>query len=229
MKAITVLTVLTVLAVLPLAVPGCDDSGYCEPCSCDPWGCWCPGGYNCVDGCCVGQGLPPCMYPNHPEYQGWPNDLDLEPNDHPDLAVVLPCGDDLVATDPAQYENRCPSRNNQTHGFMNVVICPEGDRDFYAIYLLEDETITFDVVFELDGALRRDLDAAVWTWDPALGEWREDVAVGTSTNDSEQLDVSTVPGSNNPQGWYYIEVRGKSNDDLNYYNVSYTLNEFWME
>jgi hypothetical protein len=37
------------------------------------------------------------------------------------------------------------------------------------------------------------------------------------------------PGSNNLQGWYHLEVCGKSNDDLNYCTVSYTLNEFRME
>ncbi len=186
----------------------------------------CPDGFTCYGGSCL-KAAPACMSPDHPEFIGWPNDSDLEPNDHPDLAVVLPCGDDAVFTNPVDYVARCPSRQGYTNGFMNLLTCPNGDRDFYAIYLLPEEAVAFRVLYQYSQALPRDIDARVWRWDFALNDWRNDVAVGLSTNDNEEGDgmvVSTATGSNNPQGWYYLEVFGKTYQDLNYYTVSFTLN-----
>ena len=59
---------LSLCAVLVLGAPGCVDDD-CDPCNCDQFGCWCPGGYSCVDGCCVGQGLPECMNPANNTYK----------------------------------------------------------------------------------------------------------------------------------------------------------------
>ena len=145
--------------------------------------------------------------------------------------VVLPCGDDGVFTNRAEYITRCPifdpggiKRTQYRNGFMNLLTCPNGDRDFYAIYLLPEETVLFEVLYKYDTALPRNLDARVWRWDYATSLWRDDVAVGLSTNDNEQLTVSTATGSNNPQGYYYLEVYGATYQDLNYYTVSFTLN-----
>lgn len=186
----------------------------------------CPDGYTCYGGTCL-DSVPACMSPNHPEFIGWPNDSDLEPNDHPDLAVVLPCGDDGVFTNPIEYGMRCPSRNNYTNGFMNLLTCPNGDQDFYGIYLLPEETVAFRVLYQYSSALPRDIDARVWRWDFAMNSWRDDVAIGESTNDNEEgpgMTVSTAASSGNPQGWYYLQVDGKTYQDLNYYTVSFTLN-----
>jgi len=146
--------------------------------------------------------------------------------------VILPCGDDAVISNPASYIARCPSRINYNNGFMNLLTCPNGDRDFYGIFLLPDEEVTFQVLHEFDSAnpLPRNLDAAIWRRDEFYAAsdcpagWQCNVAVGTSIDDNEQLTLSTAPGSGNPEGWYYLEVRGASYDDLNYYTVSFTLN-----
>ncbi len=186
----------------------------------------CPDGYTCYGGTCLDK-VPDCMSTIHPDYLGWPNDSDLEPNDHPDLSVVLPCGDDAVFTNPVEYVSRCPSRLNYQNGFMNLLTCPSGDRDFYAIYLLPEEVVAFRVLYQYSTDAPRDIDARVWRWDYAMSDWRNDVAIGASTNDNEEgpgMVVSTATGSNNPQGWYYLEVYGKTPLDLNFYTVSFTLN-----
>mgnify|MGYP000600335783 CR=1 FL=1 len=77
---------------------------------------------------------------------------------------------------------------------------------------------------EWTGDLPRDVDVRVWTWDFAVADWRNDVAVGLSTNDNDEVTVSTATGSGNVQGWYYIEVFGKTYQDLNYYTLQATLN-----
>lgn len=197
-------------------------SGGSEPCG--P-GNTCPVGYTCQDGLCVGGTGPTECDLSDPQYAGWPDDSDLEPNDHPDSAYTLPCGDDAVFTNPVDYVARCPSRESYTNGFLNLVICPGGERDFYAIYLLPEETVRFNLLYMWEYSPPRDLDARVWRWDFPTNDWLEDVAVGLSTNDNEELTVSTESGSGNPQGWYYLEVFGKTQQDMNYYTVSFTLNE----
>ncbi len=195
-------------------------SGGIEPC--DPYGV-CPPGYTCQDGYCYGSTPTECDL-SDPQYAGWPNDSDLEPNDHPDDAVVLPCGDDAVFADPQEYLSRCPSRMSYVNGYMNLVICPPGDRDFLAVYLLPEESLQFNLMYMYAYDPPRDLDARVWTWDFIRDDWRDDVAVGLSTNDNEELTVSTGQGSSNVQGWYYLEVFGKTLHDMNFYTVSFTLN-----
>lgn len=192
----------------------------------------CPDGYECYGGVCRKE-RPACMDPvniSNPmsEFYNWPDDGDLEPNNVPDLAVTLPCGDDPYA-DPT-YGQRCPTRENYTNGFMNLVICPSNDQDVYRIYLLPDETITFQVLYQYSDTLPRDIDAQVVRWDYILGDYVE-VAVGTSTNDNETITISTETTSGNPQGWYYLIVYGKiafdqfgQPMDRNFYSVSFTLN-----
>ena len=190
-----------------------------EPFWCGPGG-KCPDGFKCYGGICR-KDLPPCMDPTNLEYAGWPDDSDLEPNNVPDLAVTLPCGEDPY-TDPS-YATRCPSRDNYTNGFMNLVICPNKDRDMYKIFLQQDEAITFQVLYQYNDLLPRDLDAKIWRWDFVLQKYVE-VTVGTSTNDNEVINLSTDTASGNPQGWYYLEVYGKTEADVNFYTVSFTLN-----
>ena len=190
-----------------------------EPFWCGPGG-KCPDGYDCYGGIC-GKQLPDCMNPANAEYAGWPDDSDLEPNNHPDLAVILPCGDDPVS-DPT-YSQRCPSRENYTNGFMNLLICPQRDRDMYKIFLMQNEVITFQVLYMYSDTLPRDLDAKVWRYDYVQQQYVE-VTVGTSTNDNETVTVSTELSTGNPEGWYYLEVHGKTDADVNYYTVSFTLN-----
>lgn len=186
----------------------------------------CPDDYTCYGGTCLKK-VPACMSTGHPDFPGWPNDQDLEPNDDPSLAVVLPCGDDGVHSNPVEYAARCPSRVGYTNGFMNLLTCPNGDRDFYAIYLLPNEAVAFKVLFMHSYDPPRDLDVTVWWYEHITDTWIQDIAQGRSTNDNEDgptMTMNTFAGSNNPQGWYYLEVFGKTYQDLNYYSVSYTLN-----
>jgi len=215
----------TLAVALAICLAGCSHEPIANDCLFPPCDCDCPDGAHCYGGVCLTEPPGSCADPANPQYAGWPNDSDLEPNDDPDQAIVLPCGDDAVFTDPVEYDTRCPSRDNYTNGFMNLVLCPEGERDFYAIYLLADETLHFDVLYMFGWTPPRDINARVWTWDQAVGDWREDVAVGLSTNDNEELEVSTAFGTGNPQGWYYLEVFGRTFADVNFYTVSFTLNE----
>ncbi len=214
-----------ILVVGICLVSGCEQdslSGGNEPCG--P-GDTCPPGYTCRDGLCIGGTGDTVCDLTDPQYLGWPDDSDLEPNNDADTAYVLPCGDDGVFTNPTEYVSRCPSRMDYTNGLMNVTICPGEDRDFFAIYLLPEETVTFQVLYQYAWDPPRDLDARVWRWDHAVNDWLDGVAVGLSTNDNEELSVSTYVGTGNPQGWYYLEVFGKTAQDTNFFTVSFTLNE----
>jgi len=183
----------------------------------------CPVAGHCYDGICT-LALPDCLNPDHPEYTGWPSDTDLEPNGLFELATTLPCGDEGVVIDPTEYASRCPSRADYTNGFMNLLICPEGERDLYGIYMLDDEAVTVMVLYQYAMTPPRDLDVRIWTFDVGNQQWRDDVAVGLSTNDDEQVSFTTTAGSGNPAGWYYVEVSGKGQLDINYYTVAFTLN-----
>lgn len=212
-----------ICATLGLALWGCAYNPALpdEPFICGPGG-KCPDGYSCYGGICR-KTLPACMDPRVPMYALWPNDADLEPNNHPDLAVTLPCGDNPTI-DPAAYQVRCGDRINATNGYMNLVICPEKDRDLYKIFLQQDEALAVTVLYKYgDGLLPRDLNAKIWRWDYAMNLYIE-VTLGMSTNDNENLTVSTDVGSGNPPGWYFIEVHGATDADVNFYSLQFTLN-----
>ncbi|MFH2008367.1 MAG: hypothetical protein ABI333_17410 [bacterium] len=228
---------LILCSVMTLGLAGCPYDPLLPeaPFLCGPGG-KCPDGYSCYGGTCMDK-LPECMNPANPLFLGWPDDSDLEPNDHPDMAVVLPCGDDKVISSPAEYIARCPSRAGYTNGFMNLLTCPSGDRDFYAIFMLPNEVVTFQVLhqFNPSAGIPRNLDAYIWRRDEFYvgpecpAGWQCNVVpMGSSTNDNETLTLSTSTASGNPQGWYYLEVRGATYDDLNYYTVSFTLNASGM-
>lgn len=192
-----------------------------QPFLCGP-GAKCPDGYQCYGGIC-GKNLPACMDHNSAEFSSWPDDSDLEPNNTQDLALTLPCGENPLE-DPT-YGQRCPSRENYTNGYMNLTICPENDSDFYKIFLQENETVTFQVLYQFSQVPPRDVDARVWRADliNPNADYQE-VTVGTSTNDNETLTVSTETSTGNPPGWYYLEVHGKTPTDVGVYTVSFTLN-----
>ncbi|MFH2007077.1 MAG: hypothetical protein ABI333_10870 [bacterium] len=175
----------------------------------------------CNQGSCTDRWV--CMDQTDPSYLGWPDDSDLEPNDTPTEAQVFPCGDDAVVTNPMEYAARCPSRESYTNGYMNLVICPIGEVDLYAMYLLDGESVTFQLLYQWSTVLPRDLDARILRIDGSTGSLVE-VTVGASTNDNETLTVQVGAGTGNPPGWYYIEVAGKTAADHNYYTISYTLN-----
>lgn len=149
-------------------------------------------------------------------------DEDLEPNDDHELAITLPCGDDAVSTDPAEYFARCPARDGANNGFTTIEICSAGDRDFYQLYLLSDETAVIDVLFSYDGTQGQDIDLRVWRWDSTANDWLE-VASATSETDNEAATVSTAGASGNPEGWYVLEVYGKTAADTNTYTIMYAL------
>jgi hypothetical protein len=192
-----------------------------DPFWCGPGG-KCPEGYSCYGGICSTE-RPACMDPSNPEYADWPDDSDLEPNNHPDLAVTLPC-----MVDPTENPDaNCPARTEYTNGFMNLLICPSKDRDMYKFYMLQDEVIAFSVLYNYgDGTLPRDIDARVWRYDFNTEQYIEAPINpgGQSTRDNENFTLSTELATGNPAGWYYLEVYGKTGQDVNTYTVTFTLN-----
>lgn len=175
----------------------------------------------CNQGSCADRWV--CADQTNPEYLGWPDDADLEPNDTVGSAAVFPCLDEAVLSNPVEYVSRCPSRENYTNGYMNLVICPIGERDLYSFYLLDGDSISFNLLHQWSAVLPRDLDARILRIDGATGETVE-VTAGHSTNDNETVEVQVGAGTANPAGWYYVEVAGKTAADHNYYTISYTLN-----
>jgi hypothetical protein len=208
--------------------------GTCGDCTCDPgedpascpadcqyYSCLgqsCSGGETCYDTVCVA-GLPACMDVTQPPFQTWPDDSDLEPNGTRSQAVTLPCGDDGVVTDPAEYALRCPTRQSYMNGFMNLLICPAGERDLYGLYLLSGESVAFNLMYMIDVPTQRlDLDLTVWRWDDAAQQLLEE-ATAASSNDNETLSITA-----SAEGWYYADVHGKCQPDINHYRISFTLN-----
>jgi hypothetical protein len=176
----------------------------------------CPGTQTCYDTMCV-TGLPACMGLQDP-FQTWSNDSDLEPNGTHNQAVTLPCLDDGVAMDP-EYSQRCPSRQSYTNGFMNLVICPAGERDFYGLYLLAGESVSLNLRYRIDVPTQQlDLDLTLWRWDDSAGQLAQE-ATATSSTDNETLSITA-----SAQGWYYADVHGKCQADINDYAISFTLN-----
>lgn len=149
-------------------------------------------------------------------------DEDLEPNDYPEMAVTLPCGDDAVRSDPSEYFSRCPARDGANNGFTAVEICMDRDIDFYRIYLLSDETAVIEVLFSYDGAQQGDLDLRAWRWDANADDWVE-VARSTTETENETATIATTASSGNPEGWYVLEVYGKTATEANTYTILYTL------
>jgi len=219
------------LILLPALAGGCqeDNGRFCKgwPEVRRPDGTWaatCREGTNCFDGYCSefpAEDCDPNFYPIDPPPE--PASYSLEPNGRPELAVTLPCGDDGAKLDPAEYATRCPSRGSYQNGFMHLMICPNPERDLFRFYLLPDETITFRIQYQYSDSLPRDLDLAVWLQDPLSGElhW---VAESAEPNDFEELTVTSDATSDLPEGWYFVEVYGHTEQDRNFYNISFTLN-----
>ncbi len=175
----------------------------------------CPDGYDCYGGICS-KVRPACMDPSNAEFSGWPDDSDFEPNNHPDLAITLPCMDQIP-------EPTCPARQDYVNGFMNLVICPSGDRDMYKFFMQPNEVITFQLLYMYSDTLPRDLDVKIWRYDYVQEQYVE-VTVGTSTNDNETVTLSTETSTGNPSGWYWFEVHGKTEADVNKYTITFELN-----
>ena len=159
------------------------------------------------------------MDPTHPDFYGWPNDSDLEPNSTPSLAVVFPCGSDEVVTNPTLYRQMCPSRDNYTNGFMNLLICPAGERDLYSIYLLAGESVYFNLLYLYQPSTwQMDIDLTVWHWDDQMQQLVE-IATADTVSNNDTLSITATD-----EGWYYADVHGKTTADINYYTISFTLN-----
>jgi hypothetical protein len=215
------------LLVMVLLLTGCDSGNgpYCHgwPEVQRPDGTWgesCPEGTYCFDGRCVEMQLEECgAAPFDWELPA----LGLEPNGRPEMATILPCGDDGVTVDPAEYAERCPNRVNYQNGFNHLLICPNPERDMFRIYLLPDEAVFFSLLYQYVSDKPRDLDLAVWRLDPATDEPIQ-VALADSVTDNEEITVTTDATSGNPAGWYYAEVFGKTVEDVSYYAIAFTLN-----
>jgi hypothetical protein len=189
----------------------------------------CPDGYQCYGGIC-GKKMPDCLSHADPQYDSWTsNDSDLEPNNHPELAVTLPCGDNPNPNVNPGYYTQCITRSGVTNGLTKLLICPIGDVDLYKIYLLANETISFAIATKYSASPPRDIDARIWRWDFVQNDYVT-VTEGVSTNNDEVLNFSTATATGNPEGWYYLEIFGKSADpdptkgDVNEYAITFTLN-----
>lgn len=177
----------------------------------------CQGDEVCFDSVCT-QADAECVT-REGEYAGWPDDSDLEPNGTPAEAKTLPCGEDPQTPG---YSARCPSRWEYTNGFMNLVVCPPGERDLYKIYLLDAESVRFNLLARTDLGLHRRLGLRVFRVDGDTGQ-EETVGTGAVTDDASLSATIVVDGA---PGWYFVEIAGETALDANSYTMAFTLNPY---
>ncbi len=202
---------LTLLATLLLS--GCYDPQLDEEpfvCGGSPGKGDCPDGYSCYGGICLSK--EPVCYGEFFGTIAGGADHDYEPNNTPEFALLLECGDT-----PENTQGRCPVRFDMQRTLRNLAICPSGDLDIYKIYLQANEEI--EIQLKADYALNRDLNMVLFHADDK-GKYNlnnpDDRS--TSTNHDEEITFSVVD-----TGWYYIMVYGRTLDDLNGYALSWIL------
>ncbi len=97
-------------------------------------------------------------------------------------------------------------------------ICVAGDHDFYAITVVDGQQLTFEILFDQEGA-RGDLDMFLRASDEQV------VARSLSTNSDESIAcpgaIGCVDGL--AAGNYFIEVFGFADSTINGYTINYTL------
>lgn len=101
---------------------------------------------------------------------------------------------------------------------QDAAICEVGDRDFYAITVADNQTMTFEVVFAQQGT-QGDLDEKL------LDMGGTTIARSLSTDANEKI---VCPGTSPscPQlaaGTYIVEVFGFADSTVNTYTINYTL------
>ncbi len=177
----------------------------------------CPDGYNCYGGQCL-KSPPGCWDQYFGNIQG-NRDKDFEPNNIPDLAVTLICGDEV--------NPNCPpgARYNTPNQYGMLVICGEafmdpqtgapygGDRDYFKIYLMAGEGI--DITLKHNYQAGRDLDLRLLA-DRSRNYLQ--LKQSASTNDDEQITHTA-----DYTGWHFIEVKGKTPMDNNGYALQWSL------
>ena len=191
----------------------------------------CPKGYKCYGGICM-DSKPECMQEGY--FFDGNADKDLEPNNHPELATDLPCGDPFS---PNYTPCSCPPlvqiggrRQTYQNGLQGLGICPAGDFDYYRFYLFAGETLTIHLIYRYN--LGRDLNLNILQ---ANAQGTYDVkAQARSSNDNEDLEYTALVDD-----WYYIVVipanpldviDPNTGDvmrpaDLNEYILQFVLNE----
>jgi hypothetical protein len=174
----------------------------------------CPEGYGCYGGQCL-ENAPTC----YSEYFGLirgDEDKDFEPNNVPDLAYTVVCGDEI--------NPNCPLRYGVQQQYVRLVICGQaftdpnagpygGDRDYYRIYLSNGENLSITLKYNYQ--MGRDLDMRLLA-DRKMN-WVQ-LKMSQSTNDDEQITHTAEY-----TGWHYIEIKGKTPSDNNGYALQWTL------
>jgi Bacterial pre-peptidase C-terminal domain len=176
----------------------------------------CPDGFSCYGGMCL-DSMPVCWQDNFFGTISGADDNDFEPNNTPDLAYMMQCGDTLERNIAS-----CPQRFDITRTYLNLAVCGEGDIDIYKIYLVAGEQI--DIVMKYNYGQGLDLDMVLFhsTINPSDGSFSYNLSTpdqqSVSTNDDENITLnSTVTG------WYYLMVYGKTIADINGYALQWTL------
>jgi hypothetical protein len=175
----------------------------------------CPEGYSCYGGQCLDQA--PACYDSYLGPIKGDADRDFEPNNVPKLAYTVICGDEV--------NPYCPQRYGIQQQYVNLVICGEaltdpasgglygGDRDYYRIYLSMGESIAITLKYNYQ--MGKDLDMRL------LGDEQSNWAqlkMSQSTNDDEQITHAAEY-----TGWHYIEIKGKTPSDNQFYALQWTL------
>jgi len=174
----------------------------------------CPDGYQCYGGICR-TSPPECWAKDYFGTGSGFDDVDLEPNNIPSLAWVLPCGDMNAGTQGSNCPNRYAPQN-----YTKLAICGENDIDFYKIYLYSGEVIDFTLKY--DYAAFRDLSLSLWkeTVNADGSVDRELIQTSASTNSDEKITYNV-----DSTGWYYFMVYGATSQDTSDYALMWQVSQ----
>lgn len=169
----------------------------------------CPEGYGCYGGICL-ESAPACWTSTFGLIPG-NADFDYEPNNTPDLAFMVQCGD-IPGNNQA-----CPTRWDTERTYRNLAICGEGDIDIFKIYL--DQGETFDVTMWYDYVAGGDLNMVLFHQESDGGYNLSDPdEISLSTNNDEEITHSVTLS-----GWYYLMIFGATVSDVNGYALQWTI------
>ncbi len=225
------ISVLLTVAAASLMFTGCYNPQLNEfpfVCGGKPGAGECPDGYSCYGGHCLEQ-PPECWQDNYFAIGvGGKSDVNLEPNNLPTQAVLLPCGDiDYSQTCPHRYvdENNADEVKQYSQNLTGLAICPAGDYDFYGFWMGPCDIIVIDMLYNTNNQMGRDLDMEILMpitqpdgsikYDNPQGD-----VISSTTTDNEDLRFQAQA-----PGWYYLWVHGRDKDpetgDMNAYALQY--------